>query len=85
MKNITKRFIEIYRLDMEGRRGWWEGTDKTYDEAVAAMDGWNDAVREVEKTFHPDTFEITERTIRKTEKDYEGRWTWDGKTKTTIY
>ena len=84
MMNITKNFIEIYRLDEEGRHGEWETTDLTYEGAVATMDGWNDAVREVEKTFDPDTFKITVRVIRETEKDYEGGWTWKGKTKTTV-
>lgn len=81
MTTITKTFTEIYTLDMEGRHGEWRKTDKTYEEAVKMMDGWNDAVREVEKIFNPDTFEITEREIRKTIKDYEGEWTWKGKTK----
>jgi hypothetical protein len=53
--------------------------DKTYEEAVKMLNGYNDAVREVEKTFDPETFKITEKEIRKTEKDYEGGWTWMGK------
>ena len=85
MTNITKTFTEIYRLDMEGRHGEWVATAKTYDEAVATLDGWNDAVREVEKTFDPETFTITEKVIRETRKGYEGEWTWHGKTETVVY
>ena len=81
MKNIIKNFVEIYELDMEGRRGEWKPTTLTHDEAVATIDPWNDKVRTVEKTFDPETFIITERVLRLTEKDYEGGWTRKGKTK----
>lgn len=67
MKNIVKTFVEIYLLDMEGRRGEWKVTDKTYEEAVNGMNPWVTAVREVEKTFNPDTFTITEKTLKITE------------------
>ena len=78
---MKKNFVEKYVLDMEGRRGEWEVTDETYEEAVATMDGWIDKVREVEKTFHEDTFTVTEKVLRETVKDFEGKWTWGGKTK----
>jgi len=77
---MKKTFVEIYVLDIEGRNGDWRRTDKAYDEAVKGMNGYVDAVREVEKIFNPDTFEITVREIRRTEKVYDG-WTWKGETK----
>lgn len=73
MKNITKKFIETYNLDMEGRNGEWNTTEKTYEEAVKAFNGWMTAVREVEKTFNPETFEITVKVLKETENKYN--WT----------
>ena len=70
MKNITKKFIETYNLDMEGRNGTWNTTEKTYEEAVKAFNGWMTAVREVEKTFNPETFEITVKVLKETENRY---------------
>lgn len=70
MTNITKTFTETYNLDMEGRRGEWNTTTKTYEEAVKDFNGWMTAVREVEKTFNPETFEITIKVIRETENHY---------------
>lgn len=81
MKNIVKTFVEVYELDMEGRRGWWKPTALTHDEAIKTLDPWTDRVRTVEKIFDPETFTITEKVLRETEKDYEGKWTWGGKTK----
>ncbi len=81
MKNITKNFVEIYALDMEGRNGKWVATEKTHDEAIKELNGWNEAVRTVEKTFNPETFTIIERVLRLTKKDFEGGWTWKGKVK----
>jgi len=83
MKNIIKTFVEVYELDMEGRRGEWKPTTLTHDEAVKTLDPWTDAVRTVEKTFDPETFTITERVLRRTEKDYGDTWTWKGATKET--
>jgi hypothetical protein len=71
MKNITKTFTETYNLDMEGRHGEWKITEKTYEEAVKAFDGWMTAVRMVEKTFNPETFEITTKVIK--ERSGKGR------------
>lgn len=82
---ITKNFVEIYETDTSGYNGEWVVTDKTYAAAIKMLDGWRDAVRVVEKTFNPDTFEITTRTLRKIEKDYEGNYAWHGKLKETIY
>lgn len=84
MKNITKTFIETYNLDGEGRKGEWNTTTKTYEEAVKGFNGWMTAVREVEKTFNPETFEITVKVIRETENRFD--WTtWTNKAVETIH
>ena len=70
MKNITKKFTETYNLDMEGRNGEWNTTEKTYEEAVKGFNGWMTAVREVEKTFNPETFEIIVKVLKETENRY---------------
>jgi hypothetical protein len=70
MKNITKKFTETYNLDMEGRNGEWNTTEKTYEEAVKGFNGWMTAVREVEKIFNPETFEITVKVLKETENKY---------------
>lgn len=84
MKNIVKTFVEIYTLDMEGRNGKWEAVDMTHEEAIKELNGWNNAVRTVEKTFNTETFKTTEKVLRLTEKDYEGAWTWNGKIKEMV-
>lgn len=71
MKNITKTFTEIYTLDMEGRYGDWTTTNKTYEEAVKAFDNYVTGARIVEKTFNPDTFEITTKVIREAKYVYD--------------
>ena len=81
--NIVKTFVEVYVLDMEGRRGDWEATNKTYEEAINGMDNWTIMARIVEKTFDPETFIITEREVKRTEKVYDG-WQWNGKIKEII-
>lgn len=68
---ITKTFVETYNLDMEGRHGEWEVTDKTYEEAIKGFNGWMNAVRMVEKTFNDDTFKITEKVLKVTENKYD--------------
>ena len=73
MKNIVKKFVETYTMDCEGRNGEWKATAKTYEEAVKGLNAWVAAVREVEKTFNPETFEITVKVIKKTENEYD----WD--------
>jgi len=79
MKNITKTFVQAYISDMEGRYYKWINTTKTYEEAVNTIDNWTSAIRVMEKTFDPETFIITEREIKRTEKVYDG-WCWNGKT-----
>lgn len=71
MTKITKTFTETYNLDMEGRHGEWKTTTKTYEEAMKDFDGWMTAVRMVEKTFDPETFEITTKVIKTTENRYD--------------
>ena len=71
MKNIVKNFVETYNLDGEGRNGEWKATTKTYEEAIKGFNGWMTAVREVEKTFNPETFEITVKVLKKTENEYD--------------
>ena len=78
-KTITKKFVQRYiAQDCEGREFRWKDTEKTYEELKAKYlekrDTYVDAIREVEKTFNTETFEITEKTIRKLE------WTYDWKT-----
>ena len=73
MMNITKTFTQIYRLDMDGRYGEWYNTDKTYEEVVKELGCWVTGARVIEKTFNPDTFEITENVIKETET----RYNWD--------
>ena len=68
---IKKIFTEIYRLDMEGRNGWWETTDKTYEEICKkGFNGFLTGVRVVEKIFNPETFEINNKIIKITENKY---------------
>ena len=71
MKNIIKKFVETYAMDCEGRNGEWKVTAKTYEEAVKGLNAWVTAVREVEKTFNPETFEIAIKVIKKTENEYD--------------
>ena len=84
MKNIIKAFVQVYISDMEGRSYEWVNTTKTYEEAVNTLDNWTRAVRVVEKTFDPETFIITEREVKRTEKVYEG-WRWNGKTTEIVH
>lgn len=72
MTPITKKFVEIYVLDTEGREGSWVAFNKSYEEAVKVLDNWKSAAREVEKIFHPDTFTIAVRVLRQAERNYDG-------------
>ena len=83
MALITKIFVEIYVLDIEGRNGKWKTTTMTYEEAVKKINPWLDAVRMIEKTFDPDTFTITTRVLRQTEKVYE-KYHWTGQTREVV-
>ena len=71
MKEIKKNFVEIETSNMDGMKTWWETAKGTYEENVKKMtekyNAWFTAVREVEKTFNPETFEITTKEIRRTE------------------
>jgi len=65
---ITKTFIQMYvAQDCEGRQYAWEDVNRTYEEAVNRISHYAIAVREVVKTFDPETFTITETETRRTE------------------
>ena len=85
---ITKIFTQEHTSDdCEGRYWSWADTDKTYEELAAQLaaewNGWFDAVRLVEKTFDDETFKITTKVIKTTERTYKGLY-WDGGTKEII-
>lgn len=71
MENITKKFVEIFTMDMEGRSGEYYATSKTYEEAKKMIDCYCPRVREIEKTFHPDTFTITIKVLKETVREYD--------------
>lgn len=73
MKNITKKFVEIFTMDMEGRSGEYYATNKTYEEAKKMIDCYCPRVREIEKTFNPDTFTITIKVLKETVREYDWR------------
>ena len=64
-------FVEInVAADCEGKTTAWVVTDHTFEEMAEKVTGRGFgpyAVREVEKTFNEDTFEITEKVLRKKE------------------
>lgn len=66
---IKKTFTQILvPTDCEARHTEWADTDKTFEywtEKVTKYGYGPYAVREVEKTFDPETFTITENEIRK--------------------
>ena len=67
---MTKTFVETYNMDGEGRKGTWNVTTKTYEEAIKDFNGWMTAVRVAEKTFDPETFTITTKVLKETENAY---------------
>ena len=83
MKNITKIFVEAYKMDMEGRSGWWETFNGTHEEAINLFGPLVEGVRTVEKTFDPETFIITVKILRETKKVYNGLW-WTGETEEVV-
>ena len=73
MTMITKTFTQKHvSHDYEARYFSWEDTDKTYEELAEELrtedDAWFDGVRVVEKTFDPETFVITVKTIKAIER-----------------
>lgn len=80
---ITKTFVQIsVSNDCEARYWAWVDTNKTYEEEVKRLakewDGWFNGVRLVEKTFNEETFTITTKVIKTTERVYE-HFRWNGK------
>ena len=79
MKNITKTFVQReIALDCEGRRWDWEDMNETYEaleekNLKEGKGGYVGAIREVEKTFNPETFKITIKVIR----GREWKFNWD--------
>lgn len=70
---ITKTFVQMnVSTDQEGRYWKWINVNKTYEEAVEAINGYADAARIVEKTFNDETFEITEKVLRVTKRRWGG-------------
>ena len=67
---IKKIFTEI-----ETDYGW-KVTNRSYEEWQTRLNSFESAVRLVEKTFNSETFEITEKTIKKTERRLNPK-TWD--------
>lgn len=88
---LTKKFTQRkVSHDCEARHWTWEDTNETYEEAVKELakewDGWFEEVREVEKTFDDETFEITIKVIRVTERTYDKVYhSWKGGIAETIY
>ena len=73
---ITKTFTQMYvATDCEARHWEWKDTDNTYEalaeELRTEWDGWFDAVRIVEKIFDSETFTITVKVIKTTERAYK--------------
>ena len=80
---ITKIFTQKeVAHDSEARNWEWEDTTENYEELAEELrtkwDGWFDAVRIVEKTFDDETFKITEKEIKITERTYGNDYRWNG-------
>lgn len=74
MEMITKTFVQVDSADdCEGRYYSWKDVDMTYEEVIARFDGFWTGARVVEKTFNPETFEITYRVLKETNRKYN----WD--------
>lgn len=73
MNTITKTFTQMYTsTDMEARYWEWVDTKETYEDMAAYLgtkwNPWWSAVRLVEKTFDPETFTISTKVIKTTER-----------------
>lgn len=74
MEMITKNFVQVESADdCEGRYYSWKDIDMTYEEVVAKLDNFWTGARVVEKTFNPETFEITYKVLKETKR----RYNWD--------
>lgn len=77
MENITKTFIQYNEYDQDGRYAEWhnfKNQNITFEEAMEHLKkvycGFYTKVRMIEKTFNPETFIITTKTLRVA----EGNW-----------
>ena len=80
---VSKIFTEKLVSNEDGTRQFWEHTDEDYDELAKKLDtewdGWFSGVRIVEETFDSDTFKISTRVIKVTEREYDEKtWKWIG-------
>ena len=74
MEMITKNFVQVYSADdCEGRYYSWGDVDMTYEEVVVTLDNFWMGARIVEKIFNPETFEITYKVLKETNRKYN----WD--------
>lgn len=71
MEMITKNFVQVYSNDdCEGRYYSWKDTDTTYEEVVAQLNNFWTGARVVKKIFNPETFEITYKVLKETNREY---------------
>lgn len=80
---VSKIFTEKLVGNIDGTKHFWERTDEDYDELAKKLDtewdGWFEGVRMVEETFDSDTFKISTRVIKVTEREYDKKtWEWIG-------
>lgn len=71
MEMITKTFVQVNSADdCEGRYYSWKDVDMTYEEVVAKLDNFWTGARVVKKIFNPETFKITYKVLKETERKY---------------
>lgn len=82
---ISKRFVQRFVAnDCEARNWSWVDTEESYESLVEKLasknDPWFNAVAIVEKTFDDETFTITEKVIKMTQRTYTGAYHqhWSG-------
>ena len=80
---ITKTFTQkLIAKDCEARYWEWVDTNEDYgtlaNELATEWDGWFKAVRIVEKTFDDETFTITVKMIKMTERTIGDNYRWNG-------
>lgn len=70
---IKKVFTEVEYTDCAYISNW-ETTDESYEYWQEHLNSFMTAVREVEETFNTETFKITKRVIRETERVLSDDW-----------